>query len=275
YVENNGKFPVVLGFKQPEVSQLSFSDSAGKNHKLERHESDRYSRILGDTVSENGGEDVSGEEELRFPDHSYFKVVPTGGSRDLADLSQLTRDSDEIPFQLKREGGKEFFFQHSSGTRVLIGRDGEFKISHQAGTWVSIGPDTGDLPLAAACGRTIDSKNDPPAEPDCSAVQVHIGHSSGTSVTIDAGGNITAKSTGSVHVNSSDITLGAGTAYKLLDERSHTYLGSLVASLNTWLNNHTHGENDAGGSTDTPDQTAALSSPPDIKEAATSHTVAS
>ncbi len=276
FVEGEWVLPVVLGFKYPETNQMSFPDSIGANQKIDRHEGDRYHRITGDTVSENGGEDVSSEEEIRYPDHSYFKVVKTDGTRELTDLSSSNRDAEDTPFQLKKEGSKGFYFQHSSGTKVYIGHYGEIKVSHQAGAWISIGPDTGDLAAATAGGATIDSKNDPPANPDGSTPQVHIGHPSGTYLTIDISGNITLNSGGSttitsgtVFVDSSDVTVGNGPARALLDERSHTYLGAFVAELNAWLNNHTHPD------TSTPNQTAALPSPPVITEAATVNTVAS
>jgi len=277
FVEGDGSFPVVLGFKHPETTQMSFSES---NQKLDRHEGDRYHRITGDTVAENGGEDVPSEEEIRYPDHSFFKVIKQGGTRDLTDLSQATRDAEALPFQLKKDGSKGFYFQHSTGTRVYIGHEGEIKISHQAGTWISIGPDTSNLVKATAGGTTIDSENDPPADPDSSPAQVHIGHSSGTYLTIDASGNITLNSGGSttvtsgtVFMDSADVTVGNGTALPLLDQRSHTYLGTFVSELNTWLNSHTHTETQS--ETKVPTQTATLSSPPSITEAATVNTIAS
>lgn len=266
FVEGIGTMPVVLGFKFPEVNQLSFPESAGANQKMERHEGDRYHRITGDTVTELGGKDVSGEEEIRYPDHSFFKVVKNGGSRDLTDLSQANRDAATIPFRLKKEDRKGFYFQHASGTRIFIGHDGEVKISHHAGTWISIGPSTDDLAAAEAPGSMIDSTTDPPSEADDSPAQVHVGHSSGTYLTIDTAGTVT--------IYSSDIKLGAGaTRRPLLDSRTHTYLENFVQALNTWLNNHTHPETQAV--TNVPVQTAALSGPPAIGDAASNHTTSS
>jgi len=274
FVEGIGTIPVVLGFMYPDENQLSFPDSVGTNQKLDRHEGDRYHRITGDTVSENGGEDVSSEEEIRYPDHSYFKVVKKGGTRNLTDLSDQNRDAEKTPFQLKKEDRKGYYFQHTTGSRVFMGHDGEIKVSHRSGTWISIGPDIDDIAKATAGGKTIDSANDPPASGDESTAQVHIGHSSGTTITVDASGKVTIVST-HAEIKSGNIDLGTSTLYKLLDERTHTYMGTLVSSLNTWLNEHDHNHDDPAGTTTTPNQTASLASPPDISLAATSETMAS
>lgn len=297
FVEGIGSMPVVLGFQQPKVSQLSFSNLVGANHHIDRHESDRYHRITGDTVAKFGGADVSGEEEVRYPDNSYYKVVKAGGSKALTDLSQKNRDKDTQPFTVKKEDRKGFFFQHVSGSRVWIGHDGEIKIAHHTGTWFSIGPSTGNVDAETVSIKSVDSANDPPAVADSSTAQIHIEHSSGTKINIDASGNLTITGVGNIAQQISgsstetitgtktitapaingaaaSVHLGTGTFRALLDSRTHTYLGSLVTALNTWLNNHTHPD-PVSGNTAKPNQTAALSSPPVLASAATSNTRAS
>ena len=203
FVEGIGTMPIVLGFRYPAKNQLSFPDSAGANQYLDRHESDRYHRITGDTVAENGGADISGEEEIRYPDNSYFKVVKSGGSRDLEDLSAKNQDT-QTPFTVKKEDRKGFYFQHASGTRVFIGHDGEIKIGHHGGSWVSIGPDIGELPAAQAAVKTINSKNDPPAAANSSPVKMHIEHSSGARITIDTSGKIEITGVATVEIAGAD-----------------------------------------------------------------------
>ncbi len=290
FVSGIGTMPIVLGFRYPEENQLSFSNEVGANHHIDRHESDRYHRITGDTVKANGGKDVSGEEEVRYPDNSYMKVVKAGGSRSLTNLSQLNRDKDTQPFIVKKEDRKGFYFQHASGTRVWIGHDGEVKICHHTGSWFSIAPDTGELTAESVSIGSVDSETDPPEAASSSPVQIHLCHSSGTSITIDASGNITITGVGTqtevltgnktvtapaFSVVSPAVSLGSGTPLPLLDSRTHTYLVDLITALNTWLNNHTHTEQGDGNPTSKPDQTANLASPPAIGMVATTNTVAS
>ena len=290
FVEGQGSMPIILGFRYPEKNQLSFSNIVGANQQLERHESDRYHRVTGDTVSKFGGQDVSGEEEIRWPDNSYFKVVKAGGSRALTDLSAKNLDTEEFPFTVKKDERKGFYYQHASGTRVYISPDGELKIGHHTGTWISIAPATTELAAETVAVASVDSLSDPPTAASTAVVQVHVEHSSGTKFTIDASGNISVTcvksstetitntktitagdnalvTTPLTEVKSAAVKLGTGTLRQLLDSRTHTYLGDFVTALNLWLNTHTH----AGP---TPDQTAALASPPTINNAASVQTTA-
>ena len=200
FVEGVGTMPVVLGFRYPKENQLSFSNNFAANHHIDRHESDRYHRITGDTVAEFGGDDVPGEEETRYPDNSYFKVVKSGGSRALTDLSDKNQDADTQPFIVKKEDRKGFYFQHASGTRIFIGPDGQIKIGHHTGSWISLDPDTSDLPAEAVDIGTVDSKNDPPAAADAGPVKIHIEHSSGTKCTIQPNGQIDIVGVGDFNV---------------------------------------------------------------------------
>lgn len=209
FVEGVGTMPVVLGFRYPAENQLSFSNSVGANHYIDRHESDRYHRMIGDTVEENGGADVASEEEIRYPDDSYFKVVKNGGSRALTNLSELNRDAETQPFTVKKENRKGFYFQHASGTRVFIGPDGEIKIGHHTGSWISIGPDSSELAAEAVSIGEVESKNDPPTAANANKVKIHIEHSSGTTITVLENGKIEIEAVATV-----DIAGAAGATVK-------------------------------------------------------------
>ena len=259
FIEGVGSMPVVLGFQHPEETQLSFPDSVGANHHIIRHESDRYHRITGDTVEDFGGDDVSGEEEIRYPDDSYFRVVKKGGSRALTDLSGLNRDADTQPFVVKKEDRKEFYFQHASGTRVHINSDGEVKIGHHTGTWFSIGASTAIPEAESVEIESVDSLNEPPTAAPTSAAQVHIEHSSGTKITIDATGKITIVAINDVVENvTSNMTATVGSAVQIkcpavaigADGATHRQVGDtrlvdLLSSIRNWLATHTHNSGSA------------------------------
>ena len=191
FINAVGTLPVVLGFKHPQISQLSFDNKEGfENQRLERHEGDRYHRIVGDTVAEFGGDDVLSEEEIRYPDNSYFRVYPEGDDRKLTNISRLNEDAEKQPFRVKKEEHKGFYFQHSSGTRILVDPDGQIKISHHTGSWLSISPNEDDIPVEPVSLETVDSKNNPQTLTDSSPVKIHLEHSSGTRLTIKQNGDI-------------------------------------------------------------------------------------
>lgn len=200
FVEGIGTMPVVLGFRSPEENQMSFSNNVGANQYLERHESDRYHRIIGDTVESNGGEDVSGEEEIRYPDNSYFKVVKNGGSRALENLGTQNKDADTKPFKVKKDERKGYYFQHSSGTNVYIGEDGEIKIGHHTGSWISIAESTDELAAETVSIQSEDSENDPPTAAPSDTVQIHVEHSSGAKFTIMTDGKIRVDAAATVEI---------------------------------------------------------------------------
>lgn len=200
FVDNNGVLPVVIGFVFPQLNQLSFPNVEGhENEKLERHEGDQYRRIFGDTVSELGGQDVPSEEEIRYADNSYFKAYQD--SKALADLTD-NDDAATQPFKVKKEERKGFYFQHSSGTAVLIDPDGQIKVSHNSGTWLSISPETSDVVREAVPLNTVDSAENPPTPPSGQTVQVHVKHSSGTRLTIEASGRVELYAVGEIKLES-------------------------------------------------------------------------
>jgi hypothetical protein len=197
FIEGVGTLPVVLGFKFPKLNQLSFPHAEGyENQKLVRHEGDSYRRIVGDTVEELGGTDVPTEEEARFSDNSYLRVYKAGGTKALQNISQGNEDAQSeegetlLPYKVKKEERKGFYFQHASGTRFLIDPDGRVKVSHHTGTWFTIAPEIADIPLENVKLQTIESKNNPQTPPDNSTTQVHLQHSSGTRITIKQDGSI-------------------------------------------------------------------------------------
>jgi len=191
FVDGVGTMPVVLGFKYPELNQMSFSNKAGfENQQLERHEGDQYQRIIGDTVDELGGEDKASEVETRYPDNSYFKAYKSGGTKKLTNISQDNDDADVQPFKVKKEEKKGFYFQHSSGTRILIDPDGQIKMSHHTGTWLSISPNDANISAESVDLETIDSQANPPSAANSAPVKVHLEHSSGSTITINTDGKI-------------------------------------------------------------------------------------
>jgi hypothetical protein len=205
FIEGIGTMPVVLGFQYTGANQLSFSNkAAGANHHIIRHESDRYHRITGDTVADFGGKDVSGEEEIRYPDDSYFKVVKGGGSRALTDLSGLNRDAATKPFKVKKDDKKGFYFQHASGSRLYVSPDGQIKIGHHTGSWISIDPDSSELPAEPVSIASVDSTTDPPTAADSNPVKIHIEHSSGAKITILPNGKIEMTGVATVDIAGAD-----------------------------------------------------------------------
>ena len=203
FIEGQGGVPVVIGFLFPEKNQLSFPFIGYENQKLDRHESDRYHRIVGDTVASLGGEDVAGLEETRYPDNSFMKVYPDGGSKGLENISTGVLDQEETPFKVKKEERKGFYFQHSSGSAVHIDPDGQIKISHHKGTWLSIGTNDADISRETVEVPTVDSENSPPTAASTNPTKVHIEHESGTSITIAADGKITIDSADQIAINGS------------------------------------------------------------------------
>lgn len=124
FVNGSGTMPVIMGFKQPEVHQLSFDGAGFENHKIERHDSDKYTRIIGDAAA-----GVPCEEETYWPDGSYFKVWD--GSSGLTDLAGKNKDNAAQPFKVKADDpAKGFYFKHSSGTEVFITKTGEVHIKN-------------------------------------------------------------------------------------------------------------------------------------------------
>jgi hypothetical protein len=127
FINGVGTMPVVLGFKHPEVHQLSFDGVGFENHQIERHDSDRYHRIVGDAQ-----DSVPCEEEYYWPDGSYFKVWD--GSKDLTDLTGKNQDSETQPFKVKSDdSAKGFYFQHSSGAKIYIEKNGDIFIQGPSG----------------------------------------------------------------------------------------------------------------------------------------------
>lgn len=211
FIEGHGSMPVVIGFMSPWKNQLSFPYKGYENQRLERHESDRYRRIKGDTAAALGGKDIPAVEEIRYPDNSYMRIYPDGESKALEDISQGVADKDATPFMLKKEERKGFYFQHASGTAVLIDPDGQIKLSHHTGTWLSIAPDTGDVARETVTLPTVDSEAAPPSIADASATQIHLEHSSGTKLTIKANGDIEVVSVGQIDMSASgDVNISSG-----------------------------------------------------------------
>lgn len=127
FINGVGTMPVVLGFKRPEVHQLSFGGKGFENHKIERHDSDRYSRIVGDA-----SEGIPCEEEQYWPDGSYFKVWT--GSKTLTDLAGKNADAAKQPFKVKSDDpAKGFYFKHSSGTQISVEKNGDVSIQTAQG----------------------------------------------------------------------------------------------------------------------------------------------
>ena len=209
FVNSTGTMPIVVGFKHPEINQLSFPYKEGfENQHIERHEGDQYRRVVGDSVSDLGGEDVLSEEEIRYPDNSYFKAY--GSNKALTNISQENDDAESMPFKVKKEERKGFYFQHSSGTKVLIDPDGQIKISHHTGTWISISPDEADLVVETVELETVDSATNPPTAAAADPVKIHIEHSSGTKMTIQTDGQIDVVCVADINVTSdNDINVDA------------------------------------------------------------------
>lgn len=201
YIHGLDATPVVLGFKTPDFHQLSFPNKEGfENHYIDRHPSDRYHRIVGDTVAEMGGTDAPTEEELYWPDFSYIKIFDS--DKALTCLTGQNVDHDVQPFRVKKEQRKGIYFQHSSGTRFLITPDGQIKISHHTGSWISISPETDDVEAETNPLSTIDSQTNPSTSADSSPVQIHIEHSSGTTMTILSNGDISINGVGKLDIHS-------------------------------------------------------------------------
>lgn len=201
FVNGVGKFPICLGFRHPNVYQLSFPNKEGfENHYIDRHPGDRYHRIVGDTVTDMGGTDAPTEEELYWPDFSYIKIFDS--DKALTCLTGQNVDHDVQPFRVKKEQRKGIYFQHSSGTRFLITPDGQIKISHHTGSWISISPETDDVEAETNPLSTIDSQTNPSTSADSSPVQIHIEHSSGTTMTILSNGDISINGVGKLDIHS-------------------------------------------------------------------------
>lgn len=196
-----GKLPVCIGFRHPNQHQLSFDNGTGfENHYLDRHAGDRYHRIVGDTVAEMGGNDAPTEEEVYWPDGSYFKVYHSSPA--LTELTGQNVDDENQPFRLKSETTKGFYFQHASGAIVKIDATGDIQIKHPSGSWFSLAAST-SAPTAQTLPNTvIDSVNNPPTTASPSAIQIHIKHSSGTTINIDASGNISISGGGTLGIHS-------------------------------------------------------------------------
>ena len=210
FIEGQGGSPVVLGFIFPEKNQFSFPFEGYENQKLDRHESDRYHRIVGDTVERLGGEDVAGTEEIRYPDNSFMKIYPDGESKNLENISTGILDREETPFEVKKEERKGFYFQHSSGSAVQIDPDGQIKVSHHKGSWLSIGSSDANISKETPAIPTIDSVNNPPTAASSSSTKVHIEHESGTKISIATDGKITIDSVAKIEIDgASDIDIHA------------------------------------------------------------------
>lgn len=206
FVEGYASLPVVLGFKYPEANQFSFDGGKYPNQRLVRHEGDYYDMMTGDTVDALGGADVQFERDVRYPDNSYFRAYPAGGSKALRDIG-ADNEHAEQPFRAKREQRKGFFFQHSSGSRVLIGPDGEIKVAHHSGSWISISPTTANEPVAPVTLDTVESATAPQTAADASPVQIHVEHSSGTKFTIKTDGAVDLIGVGAVRIQGTTIDL--------------------------------------------------------------------
>ena len=231
FIEGQGTMPAVLGFVFPEKNQFSFPYFGYENQRLERHESDHYHRLIGDTVAALGGTDVPGVEEIRYPDNSYFKAYPAGSSKALADISQGVVDKAATPLIVKKEERKGFYFQHASGTRILIAPDGEVKVSHHTGTWFSIAPGTADIPLETVTLPTKNSVTAPPTAASAETTQVHIKHSSGTTITIDATGKIVMNAVDDINATTiGDISLTASAGIATVTAPTINLRGNISAT---------------------------------------------
>lgn len=208
FVNGVGKFPICLGFRHPNVNQLSFPNGTGfENHYIDRHPGDRYHRIVGDTVTDMGGTDAPTEEELYWPDGSYFKVHHSTPA--LTTLTGENVDDDVQPFRLKKETAKGFYFQHSSGAILKVDASGDIQIKHPSGSWFTMADTTTGATAQTVPNTTIDSENNPPTTPSAAAIQIHIEHSSGTTITVEHSGAITIQAVGPIRANAPSIHLNS------------------------------------------------------------------
>lgn len=123
HVDGVGSLPIVIGFKHPETNQLSFPHEGYENQYLFRHESDRYHRIVGDALN-----DIPMEEELAYPDGSYWKVFTSSSA--LTDLEGKNEDNKKTPFKAKKdEAAKGYIFKHTSGTTITVAASGAVTIN--------------------------------------------------------------------------------------------------------------------------------------------------
>lgn len=212
FINGARTLPIVLGFRPPMANQLSFPSGEGfENQKLERHEGDRYHRIVGDTVAVLGGVDAVSIEELRFPDNSYLKVF--ADDKALTNLSGENEHDGLTPFKVKKEERKGFYFQHASGTAILVDVDGHLKVSHQTGARIAIGPDSTDIVREVVELDTVDSLASPPTAADDSPVKISLVHPAGTSLEVAGTGELTiisGKAVGLTH--GSGTTIGVAEA---------------------------------------------------------------
>ncbi len=131
-IHGDANFPICIGFKHPEDHQASFSNDHHPNMRLERHESDRYSRIVGDALK-----GVPCEEEHYWPDGSYMKVYDTDSG--LTDLSGKNEDAKSQPWSVKSDDSpKGFILKHPTGAAIHITPAGEINIAGANGESASV-----------------------------------------------------------------------------------------------------------------------------------------
>lgn len=103
-----GRQPVVLGFRYPQISQMTFSDP---KFRIDRHQSDVYSSIDGD-----------GNIELHHPGGAYIRF---GEQPDHVDLSSKNADAS---FALDRNTGRKVYLRvelAGNVARLTLSPDGE------------------------------------------------------------------------------------------------------------------------------------------------------
>lgn len=201
FLDAVGTLPVILGFLPPQATQMGFADKPGfENQKLERHEGDRYSRQVGDTVATLGGSDALSEEEHRFPDNSYLKIY--GSDKALTDLTGENEDDGTHPVKFKKEQRKGFYFQHASGTAIQCDPDGHLRISHQNGSFITLAPTDADISRETVGLETVDSATNAPTAASSADIIIHIEHGSGTYIQVGTDGAVTIDAQAAVAVNS-------------------------------------------------------------------------
>lgn len=217
YIHGLDATPVVLGFKTPDFHQLSFPNGTGfENHYIDRHPSDRYHRIVGDTVAEMGGTDAPTEEELYWPDGSYFKIYHSTPA--LTELTGQNEDHDVQPFRLKSEAAKGFYFQHASGAIVKIDPSGDIQIKHPSGSLISMATATTGATAQVNPNSSVESANNPPTTPSADPIQVHIEHSSGTTLNVNADGDMEVSGATTINIQAvSPLTLGSQSSVTITD----------------------------------------------------------
>lgn len=139
YVAFAGEIPIVMGFRVPEIGQMTFKDPG---RRIDRHGSDVYSTI-----------DDAGNFEMAFPNGTYVRVGTSPAHEDLTGLDfdkqwKISRNKTASTHVMisHRPGGVEKFSLHidPSGNVTLVAAG---NLTSSAAMWAHTGPVsiTGDV----------------------------------------------------------------------------------------------------------------------------------